>query len=110
LSARVIERKPVAAGFIGCAQNGFNWLVPLRERKRMIHRVGHHAGNPYEPMPMQILHVRGCRACHAENDGHSADKPVVSMTHRALPLIGLLAAATKAESNVSGNESHTEEW
>ena len=29
-----------------------------------------------------------------------ADDPVVSMAHRALPLIGLLAAATKAESNV----------
>jgi hypothetical protein len=29
-----------------------------------------------------------------------ADKPVVSMAHRALPLINLLAAAAKAESNV----------
>jgi hypothetical protein len=29
-----------------------------------------------------------------------ADEPVVSMAHRALPLIGLLAAAAKAESNV----------
>jgi len=29
-----------------------------------------------------------------------ADEPVVSMAHRALPLINLLAAATKAESNV----------
>ncbi len=29
-----------------------------------------------------------------------ADEPVVSIAHRALPLIGLLAAAAKAESNV----------
>ena len=29
-----------------------------------------------------------------------ADEPVVSMAHRALPLINLLAAAAKAESNV----------
>ena len=29
-----------------------------------------------------------------------ADEPVVSMAHRALPLIDLLAAAAKAESNV----------
>lgn len=29
-----------------------------------------------------------------------ADEPVVSMAHRALPLIGLLSAAAKAESNV----------
>ena len=29
-----------------------------------------------------------------------ADEPVVSMAHRALPLIELLAAAAKAESNV----------
>ncbi len=29
-----------------------------------------------------------------------ADEPKVSMAHRALPLIGLLAAAAKAESNV----------
>lgn len=29
-----------------------------------------------------------------------ADEPVISMAHRALPLIGLLAAAAKAESNV----------
>ena len=29
-----------------------------------------------------------------------ADEPVVSMAHRALPLMNLLAAAAKAESNV----------
>lgn len=29
-----------------------------------------------------------------------ADEPVISMAHRALPLIGLFAAAAKAESNV----------
>ena len=29
-----------------------------------------------------------------------ADEPVVSMAHRALPLMALLAAAAKAESNV----------
>ena len=29
-----------------------------------------------------------------------ADKPVISMAHRALPLMNLLAAAAKAESNV----------
>jgi len=29
-----------------------------------------------------------------------ADEPVVSMAHRALPLLGLLAAAAKAEVNV----------
>ena len=29
-----------------------------------------------------------------------ADEPVVSMAHRALPLIELLAAAAKAKSNV----------
>ena len=32
--------------------------------------------------------------------GKDADEPVVSMAHRALPLINLLAAAAKAESNV----------
>ena len=30
----------------------------------------------------------------------NADEPVVSMVHRALPLIALLSAAAKAESNV----------
>ena len=30
----------------------------------------------------------------------NADEPVVSMAHRALPLINLLTAAAKAESNV----------
>jgi hypothetical protein len=30
----------------------------------------------------------------------NADEPTVSMAHRALPLINLLAAAAKAESNV----------
>lgn len=34
----------------------------------------------------------------AENN--DADKQVVSMAHRALPIIGLLAAAAKSESNV----------
>lgn len=29
-----------------------------------------------------------------------ADEPMVSITHRALPLVNLLAAAAKAESNV----------
>ncbi len=33
-------------------------------------------------------------------DDKNADDPVVSMTHRAMPLIDLLAAAAKAESNV----------
>jgi hypothetical protein len=32
--------------------------------------------------------------------GKDADEPVVSMAHRALPLINLLTAAAKAESNV----------
>lgn len=32
--------------------------------------------------------------------GEGADEPAVSMAHRALPLIDLLAVATKAESNV----------
>jgi hypothetical protein len=32
-----------------------------------------------------------------------ADEPVVSMAHRALPLIALLAAAAKAESDVMWN-------
>jgi hypothetical protein len=33
-------------------------------------------------------------------EGKETDERVVSMAHRALPLIGLLAAAAKAESNV----------
>ncbi len=33
-------------------------------------------------------------------DDKDDDEPVVSMAHRALPLINLLAAAAKAESNV----------
>lgn len=33
-------------------------------------------------------------------DDRNADDPVVSMTHRAMPLIDLLAAAAKAESDV----------
>ncbi|MGK2952241.1 MAG: DUF1840 domain-containing protein [Thiobacillus sp.] len=33
-------------------------------------------------------------------DKDADDEPVVSMAHRALPLIDLLAAAAKAESNV----------
>ena len=33
-------------------------------------------------------------------ENQDADEPVVSMAHRALPLIELLAAAAKAESNV----------
>lgn len=33
-------------------------------------------------------------------DDKNADDPVVSMTHRAMPLIDLLAAAARAESNV----------
>tara|TARA_R110002049_G_scaffold289405_1_gene472223 strand:+ start:460 stop:756 length:297 start_codon:yes stop_codon:yes gene_type:complete len=33
-------------------------------------------------------------------ENKDADEPVVSMAHRALPLIALLAAAAKAESNV----------
>lgn len=33
-------------------------------------------------------------------ENEDADEPVVSMAHRALPLINLLAAAAKAESNV----------
>jgi hypothetical protein len=33
-------------------------------------------------------------------DDKDEDEPVVSMAHRALPLINLLAAAAKAESNV----------
>lgn len=33
-------------------------------------------------------------------DDKNTDEPVVSMTHRAMPLIDLLAAAARAESNV----------
>lgn len=33
-------------------------------------------------------------------EDNDADKQVVSMAHRALPLIGLLTAAAKSESNV----------
>ncbi|MHB1083526.1 MAG: DUF1840 domain-containing protein [Thiobacillus sp.] len=33
-------------------------------------------------------------------EDQDADEPVVSMAHRALPLMALLAAAAKAESNV----------
>jgi Domain of unknown function (DUF1840) len=36
----------------------------------------------------------------AEDKDADADEPVVSIAHRALPLINLLAAAAKAESNV----------
>jgi len=36
----------------------------------------------------------------AEDKDADADEPVVSIAHRALPLINLLAAAAKAESHV----------
>ena len=38
-----------------------------------------------------------------EDEDADADEPVVSMAHRALPLIALLAAAAKAESDVMWN-------
>jgi hypothetical protein len=73
----------------------------------MLKMMGHSATVPgailAEDVPAALSRLTA--AIEAENapspvDDQDADEPVVSMRHRALPLMNLLAAAAKAESNV----------
>jgi hypothetical protein len=74
----------------------------------MLKMMGHSATVPgailAADVPAALSRLRA--AIDAENaasrpvEDKDADEPAVSMAHRALPLIELLAAAAKAESNV----------
>ena len=73
----------------------------------MLKMMGHSATVPgailAEDVPAALSRLTA--AIEAEKaappvEGKDEDEPVVSMAHRALPLINLLAAAAKAESNV----------
>ena len=73
----------------------------------MLKMMGHSATVPgailVEDVPAALSRLTA--AIEAEKaappvEDKDADEPVVSMAHRALPLINLLAAAAKAESNV----------
>jgi len=73
----------------------------------MLKMMGHSATVPgailAEDVPAALSQLTA--AIEAEKptppvEDKDADEPVVSMAHRALPLMGLLAAAAKAESNV----------
>ena len=73
----------------------------------MLQMMGHSTTVPgailAEDVPAALSRLRA--AIDAEKasppvEDKDADEPVVSLAHRALPLIELLAAAAKAESNV----------
>lgn len=73
----------------------------------MLKTMGHSTTVPgailAEDVPAALSRLRA--AIDAEKaspfvEDKDADEPVVSLAHRALPLIDLLAAAAKAESNV----------
>ena len=73
----------------------------------MLKMMGHSATVPgailAEDVPAALSQLTA--AIEAEKsappvEDQDADEPVVSMAHRALPLIALFAAAAKAESNV----------
>jgi len=73
----------------------------------MLKMMGHSATVPgailAEDVPAALSRLRA--AIDAEKasplvEDKDADEPVVSLAHRALPLLELLAAAAKAESNV----------
>ena len=74
----------------------------------MLKMMGHSATVPgailAEDVPAALSRLKVAidaeRALPPPVEDKDADDPVVSMAHRALPLINLLAAAAKAESNV----------
>ena len=73
----------------------------------MLKMMGHSATVPgailAEDVPAALSRLTAAidaEKVSAPVEDKDADEPVVSMAHRALPLINLLAAAAKAESNV----------
>jgi hypothetical protein len=74
----------------------------------MLKMMGHSATVPgailAEDVPAALARLKAAieaeKALPPPVEDKDADEPVVSMAHRALPLIDLLAAAAKAESNV----------
>ncbi len=73
----------------------------------MLRKMGHSATVPGAILAADVPEAlsRLTAAIDAEKSSplladKDADEPVVSMAHRALPLINLLTAAAKAESNV----------
>ena len=73
----------------------------------MLRKMGHSATIPGAILAADVPEAlsRLTAAIDAEKSSplladKDADEPVVSMAHRALPLINLLTAAAKAESNV----------
>ena len=74
----------------------------------MLKMMGHSATVPgailAEDVPAALSRLKAAidaeKALPPPVEDKDADEPVVSMAHRALPLINLLAAAAKAESNV----------
>jgi hypothetical protein len=74
----------------------------------MLKMMGHSGTVPgailAEDVPAALSRLRAAidaeKAASPPVDDKDADEPVVTMAHRALPLIELLAAAAKAESNV----------
>jgi len=73
----------------------------------MLRKMGHSATVPGAILAADVPEAlsRLTAAIDAEKSSplladKNADEPVVSMAHRALPLINLLTAAAKAESNV----------
>jgi hypothetical protein len=74
----------------------------------MLKMMGHSGTVPgallAEDVPAALSRLRAAidaeKAASPPVEDKDADEPVVSMAHRALPLIELLAAAAKADSNV----------
>ena len=73
----------------------------------MLKMMGHSGGVPgailAEDVPLALDRLKAAienETAPPPADDKDEDEPVVSMAHRALPLINLLAAAAKAESNV----------
>ena len=73
----------------------------------MLKMMGHSATVPgailAEDVPAALSHLTATIDAEKATppvEDKDTDEPVVSMAHRALPLIELLAAATKAQSNV----------
>ncbi|MBW8458487.1 MAG: DUF1840 domain-containing protein [Thiobacillus sp.] len=73
----------------------------------MLKMMGHSATVPgailAEDVPAALSRLKAAidvEKASSSVEDKDADEPVVSLAHRALPLIELLAAAAKAESNV----------
>ena len=74
----------------------------------MLKMMGHSTTVPgailAEDVPVALSRLKAAidaeKASPPLDEDRDADEPVVSLAHRALPLINLLAAAAKAESNV----------